>query len=321
MTLIDLHQDTPRHTLDPGTDLVAGCPAAHVDLPRLEAGGALAVVWAACGIQPEDEFSLAPTESAALVMRMIGGARDLIARSSGRLRLVRSGPDLDACAAGRSIGVVLALEGAESLLGSLAMLETLHALGLRVLVVTWNHRNPFAAGCRDAVDEGLTPLGRELILRALELGILIDLAHASPRTLAAVVGLIDRPFMVSHTACAALRAHVRNLSDAQLRTVAERGGVAGIMLYPPFLGGPETPVDTATVAAHVKHAVGVAGEEGVGLGTDFDGMNDVPIGLSGFQDLSRLVDALRAAGLGEATIEKVTWRNAARVLRAGLREG
>jgi membrane dipeptidase len=316
MTLIDLHQDTPRLTVDPGVDLVAGAAAAHVDLPRLEAGGALAVVWAAC-----EEGRLAPAESAALVTRMIAGARDQITRSAGRLRLVSSAADLDACAAGGPIGVVLALEGAHSLLGSLAMLEALHALGLRVLVVTWNHRNPFAAGCRDTVDGGLTPLGRELILRASELGILIDLAHASPRTLAAGAALLDRPFMVSHTACAALHAHVRNLSDAQLRTVAERGGVVGIMLYPPFLAGPEARVDAATVAAHVRHALDVAGEEAVAIGTDLDGMNRLPMDLSGLQDLPRLVAALGAAGLSAAAIEKVTWRNAARVLRAGLREG
>jgi len=319
--VIDLHQDTPRHTIDPGVDLLAGSPAAHVDLPRLEAGGALAVVWAACGVQPEDEFSLPPTEAAALVTRMIAGARDLIARSAGRLRLVRSTADFDACLADGPIGILLALEGADALLGSLAMLESLWALGVRVLVLTWNHRNPFAAGCRDADDIGLTPLGRELVLRAAEQGMLIDLAHASPRTFDRAVALLDRPFLVSHTACAALQAHVRNLSDVQLRAVAERGGVAGIMLYPPFLAAPGARVDATTVAAHVRHAIDVAGEEAVAIGTDWDGMTGLPIDLTGWQDLPRLIDALRAVGLGAGALEKVTWRNAARVIRAGLREG
>lgn len=321
MTLIDLHQDTARHTLDPGADLLAGYAPAHVDVPRLEAGGAQAVVWAACGIQPLDMFCLPPAETAALVIRMLSGARDLIDRSAGRLHLVRSATDLDACRAGGPIGVVLALEGADALLGSVAMLEALHALGLRVLVVTWNHRNPFAAGCRDPHDEGLLPLGRELIQRALDLGILIDLAHASPRTFAGALAVLDRPFTVSHTACAALHEHARNLSDDQLRAVAERGGVTGIMLYPPFLAPAGTRVDAATVAAHVRHAIDVAGEEAVGIGTDWDGMEALPIDLGGWEDLPRLVAALRAAGLCETAIEKVTWRNAARVLRAGLQEG
>jgi membrane dipeptidase len=75
------------------------------------------------------------------------------------------------------------------------------------------------------------------------------------------------------------------------------------------------------VAAHVKHAVAIAGEEAVAIGTDFDGMPSLPMDLSGFQDLPRLADALKAVGIGAATLEKVMWRNAARVLRAGLREG
>ena len=316
MALIDLHQDTPRHTLDPDLDLLQGSGRAQVDLPRLEGGGALAVGWAAC-----DEFRLPPAESAARVTRMFVGARDLIARSGGRLRLVTRASDLDACAPGGPVGVLLALEGAHSLVGSLAMFDAYHALGLRILILTWNHRNPFASGCRDAIDEGLTPLGRELILHAQRLGVVLDLSHASPRTFVEALALLDRPFLVSHTACAALQPHPRNLTDAQMRAVADRAGVLGIMLYPPFLAGPDVPVSAATVAAHVKHAVAVAGEEAVAIGTDFDGMPVVPMDLRGFQDLPRLAAALTAIGLGAATIEKVMWRNAARVLRAGLREG
>jgi membrane dipeptidase len=313
MSWIDLHQDTPRLAAELGVDLVTGGAAAQADLPRLEAGGARAVAWAAC-----DDERRPPVESLARVVRIYAAARDTIARAGGRLRLVRAGADLDGLAPGGPVGVVLALEGAHSLGGSLGALDALHALGVRLLVLTWNHRNPFASGCRDESDEGLAPLGRELLARALELGIVCDLAHASPRTLADALPLLDRPFLVSHTACAALHAHPRNLSDAQLGAVAARGGVVGIMIYPPFLAPVGSPVSAATVAAHIRHAVDVAGSDAVALGTDFDGVDALPMDLKGFQDLPVLRAALGAAGLGEEAIEKVAWRNAERALRGGL---
>jgi membrane dipeptidase len=316
VSFVDLHQDTPRLVHDPAIDLIAGSAAAQVDLPRLEAAGARAVVWAAC-----DDERRSAAESLAYVTGLLAGTRELIGRSNGRLRLVRGAADLEGIAPNGPVRVVLAVEGAHSLAGSLAALEALHALGLRLLVLTWNHGNPFGSGCRDEIDEGVTPLGRELIARALELGIACDLAHASPRTLAGALPLLDRPFLVSHTACAALHPHPRNLSDAQLRAVAAAGGVVGIMLYPPFLAPSGTAVTAATVAAHVRHAIEIAGEDAVALGTDFDGMNDAPVDLTGFQDLPRLCAALAAAGLSETAIEKVAWRNAERALRGALRGG
>jgi membrane dipeptidase len=272
-------------------------------------------VWAAC-----DEHRRSPVESAARALRLLQAARGVVERSAGRLRLVLGAEDLPADGEPGPIGVVLGLEGAHSLGGSLEMLEALHALGVRLLGLTWNHRNPFASGCRDAVDEGLTPLGRELIARVRSLGIVLDLAHASPRALAEALDRADGPCLVSHTACAALHAHERNLSDAQLRAVAARHGLVGIMLYPPFLAPAGATVTAETVAAHVLHAVRVAGEDHVAVGTDFDGVESLPIDLTGFQDLPRLRAALGGAGLEADVIEKVTWRNARRVLREALRE-
>jgi membrane dipeptidase len=233
--------------------------------------------------------------------------------------LVRNREDWRRCRPGGPIGMILALEGAHALIGDVGLLEALHGLGLRVLTLTWNHANPFGAGCAVAPDEdtGLTPLGHELLRRAQSLGILVDLAHASPRTLAATLASARGPCLVSHTACAALRAHRRNLSDAQLRAVAAAGGLIGIALYPPFLveEGEATP---ATVALHVRHALEVAGPAAVAMGTDFDGITRWPVGLSGLQDLAGLAAALAEAGLDAATLEAVLWRNAARVLDQGL---
>ncbi len=314
---IDLHIDSLRAHLTPDPDPIAPELPTQVDLPRLEQAGAIAAIWAAC-----DDTHLNTAPGLAYVLRLLTAGRDLAAGSQGRLVLVRTRADLARCAPGGPIGMLLGLEGAHSLLGSLDLLEALHALGVRVLTLTWNNTNPFASGCAvgPGEDGGLTPLGRELLLRARELGILLDLAHASPRTLEEAIALWRAPVLVSHTACAALQPHRRNLSDAQLRAVADAGGLVGIMLYPPFLALEAQAVSLATVARHVRHAVDVAGEAAIGMGTDFDGVTRLPDGVSGLQDLGKLRRELAGVGLRPRVIEAVMWGNALRYLQTALPE-
>jgi len=319
MDWIDLHIDTLVRGLAGGADLARRFPEADVDLPRLERAGVRAAVWAAC-----DDVYLHGSASTAYVLRMLAVGLDLARRVPERVQLVRTQADWETCRARERIGMLLAVEGAHALQGSLALLDAVHALGVRVLTLTWNHANPFAAGCRvvrgGAADGGLTALGRELVLRARELGILIDLAHASPRTVHDVLALEVGPCLVSHTACAALHAHPRNLSDAQLRAVADAGGVIGICFCPAFLGPNAAAINRRDVARHVRHALDVAGTEAVALGSDFDGIQAHPAGLADPLALADLADDLRRAGLTEETLAAVASGNAARILGQGLPE-
>ncbi|MBM3318779.1 MAG: membrane dipeptidase [Candidatus Eisenbacteria bacterium] len=317
MAWIDLHIDSLRRAVEPGVDLLAGSARAQADLPRLRAAGARGAIWAAC-----DDVYLEGPESLAFVLRMLAAGRDLVERAGGELLLVRSRADWERCRAGGPVGMILAVEGAHSLLGCVEGLAALHALGVRVLTLTWNQANPFASGCgaTPGEDRGLTPLGAELLVRARELGLWIDLAHASPRTLADAMALLPPPILVSHAGCAALRPHRRNLTDDQLRALAAAGGLVGITIYPPFLVA-EGGATVATVAAHVAHAARVAGPGAVAMGTDLDGITLLPTDVRGLEGLDRLRGALAAAGLAEEEIEGVMWRNAARAIAAALPEG
>lgn len=314
---IDLHIDTLRHAPEQAAGLLTGWSGSHVDVPRLRQAGVGVAVWAAC----DDQLRGGP-ESTARVLTMLAAGRDLVARGAGALRLVRSGEDLAACLAGEAHGILFGIEGAHALAGSLSLLDAFHALGVRVLTLTWNHANPFAQGCRLAgeADGGLRPLGRELLGRAQSLGIVVDLAHASARTLREALPYLQRPFLVSHTACRALREHPRNLSDEQLRAVAAQGGVVGITFCPAFLAEPGEAVTRATVVAHVRHALAVAGPDAVGLGSDFDGVPALPEGMPGCEALPALRDDLSRAGIPASIVEQVTTGNAQRVLRGALGE-
>lgn len=316
MAWIDLHIDTLRRCLEPGEDLLGPAPRAQVDLPRLRASGARGAIFAAC-----DDLVLHGSGSLAFALRLLAAGRDLAERSAGALLLVRNRGDWERCRHGGPIGMILALEGAHALLGDVALLEAIRALGVRVLTLTWNHANAFGAGCalEGGDDEGLTPLGRELIARAGALGLTLDLAHASPRTLSAALALARPPVLVSHTACAQIHPHRRNLTDEQLRAVADAGGLIGIALYPPFLAG-EGGATLETIAAHVRHALRVAGEGAVAMGTDLDGITSLPAGVRGLEDLGDLPGALALAGIPRGAIEGVLWRNADRALAAALPE-
>ncbi len=349
MRFFDLHIDTLAKAIEPddggaatavkgervAAGLLLGSEKTAVDWPRLEQAHACGAVWAAC-----DDEHRGGGVSAARVLRMLIAGNELAARGGSRLRLILSAADLEAamCATpvaseteqgpparpgAHPIAMLLAVEGAHSLAGSLEMLSAFHALGLRLLTLTWNHANPFGAGCYapPEEDQGLTLLGRELLARADALGIVIDLAHASPKTFATTLEQMKaagRPPLVSHTACAGLRPHPRNLTDDQLRAIAEAGGVAGITFCAPFLA--EREPDRDAVIAHIRHALSIAGSDAVAIGTDFDGA-PLPAGISGVQDMPAFFLALETAGLSRDQVEKIAWKNALRVLAAGLPGG
>lgn len=311
---VDLHIDTLGRILDHGVDVTASSPLTHVDLPRMAATNTVCAIWAACSA-----FNYTGLAGTAAAVRMLVRGHDLLARAGKRARLILQAEDLDGCGGEGPVGVVLGLEGAHSLEGSIELLDAFHDLGVRVLTLCWNSDTPFATGCalEGGTDLGLLPAGRELLARAAALGLVLDLAHASPRTISDVLALERRPFMVSHTACAALRSHRRNLTDAQMREVAEAGGLIGITIYPPFLAAEGT-VTVATIADHIIHALGLVGEHKVAIGTDFDGITSTPEGIAGLQDMPLLFEELERRGIAGDTIARVAWRNAYGLLRAGL---
>lgn len=314
LAVIDLHIDTLVCGLAPEQDLAAGVPGAMADLPRLAAAGVRAAVWAAC-----DDVFLEGSGSTAHILRMLAVGRDLSERHPDMLRLVRNAQDLRACLTGGPMGMLLGLEGAHSLQGSLEIFTALAALGVRVLTLTWNQGNAFATGCQlTGADQGLSPLGAELLARAAQVGVIIDLAHASSQTIADALARLRQPPLVSHTACAALHSHPRNLDDAQLGSIGARAGLVGVTFCRGFLGPDPAAVGLREIAAHVRHALQVAGEEHVALGSDFDGIRALPRGLRGCQDWDRVWAALAEAGLTPAQIEAVAWRNAARFLLRAL---
>jgi microsomal dipeptidase-like Zn-dependent dipeptidase len=158
---------------------------------------------------------------------------------------------------------------------------------------------------------GLTPLGRQVVRRAESLGMLIDVAHASPRAVDDVLAMAARPVVVSHTGVRATCAGPRNLTDDQLRRVAATGGVVGIGYW----DGAVCTIGPASTARAVAHAVRVAGVDHVALGSDFDGATTAPFDAAG---LAQVTQALLDVGLTPAEIAQVMGGNVLRLLLATL---
>jgi membrane dipeptidase len=247
---------------------------------------------------------------------------------------VRSAADLDRLE-GR-LGLMLALEGCEPLGYETELADTFWELGVRMVSLTWNRRNPFADGAAEEGGGGLSSLGRQLVTRLAELGMMIDLAHASERTFFDVLEHVpEATVLVSHANCRALVDSPRNLSDGQLHALAERGGVLGVLVHPFVLREPTI----AGVVEQIQHAASVMGDAHVGLGGDFmrqiiasgavrvppdallpDGMPiDAAVEqLSGPEDYPALVEALEAEGYGPERLDAVLGGNWLRLFRRGL---
>ncbi len=260
--------------------------------------------------------------------RVVFGMVSLLLRiereSRGRVRVCRSVDDIRQCLEDGVLAPVLHIEGAEAIDSNFEILDLLYAAGLRSLGPVWSRPNAFGHGvpfaCPSSPDTGpgLTELGRELVRACNRLGILIDLSHLNERGFWDVAGISDAPLVATHSNAHALSPHSRNLTDRQLAAIRESGGLVGVnfaisFLRPDGARDADTPVEL--VVDHIEYLLRQVGEDGVGIGSDFDGAK-IPAGIGNAAGLQNLVEAMRMRGFGEPLIEKVCLRNWLRVLGA-----
>jgi membrane dipeptidase len=253
------------------------------------------------------------------------------------------------------VASLMGVEGGHQINGSLGTLRTFYRLGVRYMTLTHSDNVPWADSGTDAAQaNGLTDFGESIVREMNRIGMLVDLSHTSEPTVMHVLRITRAPVIFSHSSCRALTDHPRNVSDDVLRALPANGGVIMITFVPAFtslsagdrgarelaerlrlekewgkgdlridnamrtwsLKNPRPKSSLREVADHVEHARKVAGPDHVGLGSDFDGISDVPEGLedvSRFKDL--VVDLLRR-GWSDADLRKLLGENVLRVMRA-----
>ena len=337
LTIVDLHADSLLWARDLGQRSTRG----HVDVPRLIEGNVAIEAFTVVTKSPrglnnqrnDDRSDMItalavverwpPRTWTSLRERALYQARKLqetAERSDGRLTLLRTRGDvtryLERRRAQPAITAgLLGLEGAHALEGDLASVDTLFEAGFRMIAPTHFFDTEWAGSAHGVTKGGLTDRGRELVRRLEQRHILLDLAHASPRTIADAVAMARRPVVVSHTGVKGTCDNIRNLSDDELRGVAGTGGLIGIGFWGPKGAGAVCGDDAAAVARAIRYAVGIAGIDHIALGSDWDGTVPAPFDAAGTAELT---DALLTAGFGETDIEKIMGGNAVRLLSTAL---
>jgi membrane dipeptidase len=231
---------------------------------------------------------------------------------------VRSAEELRAARALGEHAAFIGIQGGNALDQSI---EALDALADRaVLRVTLVHLTSSRLGASSAPgssrSKGLTDFGRAYVQRLNDLRVGVDLAHISRRGFFDAVEVHDRtqPLFVTHTGLAGVYEHWRNITDEQLRAVADTGGTVGVMLHAPFLG--RRGVDVGTVVDHLAHIVYEVGEDHASIGSDYDGAITPPKDLPGIWALPRLVQRMLDRGWSDARIRKILGGNALRAIEA-----
>jgi membrane dipeptidase len=352
--LIDGHNDLAwelREVAGPDwrlTDIAAPLSFTQTDLPRLAQGRVGAQFWSV--FVP---VSLAGDGAVAATLEQIDFVRSMIRRYPDALELALTAADVERIFASGRIASLMGAEGGHSIASSLGVLRSLYELGVRYMTLTHNANVGWADSATDEPDcGGLSEFGRQVVGEMNRLGMLVDLSHVAPQTMRDVLPETMAPVIFSHSSARALCDHPRNVPDEILAALPANNGVCMVTFVPRFVSqdcwdwdreleadikrrgldtndratwvaarqewvqdNPSPRASLAQVADHVEHVREVAGVDYVGIGSDFDGTDQLPDGLSDVSCFPALFAALLDRGWSEADCGKLAGGNVLRVMR------
>ena len=223
----------------------------------------------------------------------------------------------------KTIKVILGIEGL-NFLSEPEDIISLYNQGIRHAIITWNEENAYATGV-GSMDSGLKEKGRQLLNLMEQLGIIIDLSHANPKTFDDVMASTKGPIIVSHGNAKALCDHRRNYSDDQLLKLKSRGGVIGVCAVPNFISKHPERQNVTYLAKHIDYIVKLIGIDHVGIGMDvfyylMEGKSSTGVkGLETIQDTKNLLDELESMGYDKKAIDQIAFGNFDRIVRSVLK--
>jgi membrane dipeptidase len=349
--LFDGHNDLPWRLRAEGDfalskfELSKRLGSGQTDIPRLREGGVKAQFWSVYIPSEHPNPARTVTEQIDLVRRMVD-------RYPDAFEMAYDADQVERIAKAGKIASLIGIEGGVAIENSLAQLRAFHTLGARYMTLTHNTTLDWADAANDAPEhDGLTPFGERVVKEMNRLGMLVDISHVSPATMADALRVSRAPLIASHSSAFAVCPVPRNVPDEILKGVKQNGGVVMVNFYSGFVvpeSGRKLRQVTAEmrarypdrvartkameewfksegaklargtyrdVADHIDHIVKVAGIDHVGIGSDFDGITMWPVGLDDVSSYPRLTDELLHRGYSEADVHKILGANVLRVFR------
>jgi membrane dipeptidase len=325
-------------------------PDLHTDIPRLRKGGVKAQFWSVyvpASTRQEGSALSTTLEQIAIVEAMMKRYPDVF-------ELALTADDITRINAKGKIASLIGVEGGHSIENSLSVLRQLYAQGARYMTLTHSDTLDWADSATDEERHGgLTPFGEEVIREMNRLGMLVDLSHVSVGTMKQALRVTQAPIIFSHSSARAIADHPRNVPDEVLKLTAENGGVVMVNFYPGFIVPaaaargregiavlrqlrakygtdrdkiraeykawaskfPTEPGDIHLVLDHIDHIAKTAGVDHVGIGSDYDGIDSVPLELEDVSTYPKITQGLLDRGYDAAAIQKILGGNLLRVLR------
>ncbi|HXW06115.1 MAG TPA: dipeptidase [Vicinamibacterales bacterium] len=323
-------------------------PSIMTDIARLRAGGVGGQFWSVyvpAELQGQSAVT-ATLEQIDIVHRMMRKYPDAF-------ELALTADDVERIFQKGKIASLIGMEGGHSIDSSLGALRMFHRLGARYMTLTHSRNVPWADSATDIpVHGGLSAFGEQVVREMNWLGMLVDLSHVSPETMADAIRVSRAPVIFSHSSARAVNDVPRNVPDDVLRMMPKNGGVVMVTFVPGFLSTrvaawdrlqraeqarleqqgsdpaavkaamaswltahPAPRATLADAAAHIDHIRKVAGIDHIGLGSDFDGINSVPEGLEDVSTYPTLTAELLRRGYGDDDVKKILGLNVLRVMR------
>jgi membrane dipeptidase len=208
---------------------------------------------------------------------------------------VRTARDFARAKREKKLGILFSFESADMFEGKIERILIFRNLGVRVMQLSYNKHTPWASGVMENPPTGLTEEGRKAVAKMNEVGVALDISHASPPSYADTLAASTKPVLVTHTGCMAVHRHPRNKTDAQLRAAADKGGVIGIYDLPYLTPSPKQPT-LDDYMAHMTHALKICGEDHVGIGSD-SGLIAWDTSPQGAEDFRKMEEQRTKAGL------------------------
>lgn len=320
--VLDTHNDTMMKVVDDETWLprvnLGESTSFHIDIPKLRKGGLNIPFFAAFteGYLENTETSISRT------LALINALYFTEKNNQDTFKISKNLKDIISIVNEEKIAAVPTIEGAYSLDkdNSLELLNQYNDLGIKAIALTWNYSNKLGEGASRIYGDkaktpssgGLTELGEKVVLEMNRLGIIVDISHMDDSTFWDVISISKSPIIASHSGVDNIKTHNRNLTDEQLKALADNGGVISIVFYPEFLKNGD--VYIRDMVDHIDYVVNLIGIDHVGIGSDFDGAR-MPKDLKDSSEIYKIREELSKRNYSDKDMEKILGKNILRVLR------